>query len=400
MITRLIPYIFFKPRAASKFSSPSVEITQQQTKIFVGPKSIASHTRIFANVMVRSPMVLFEADAMNLEDPATRQRENSDCTSDQISEPQYPPNATSSISMSEVPGENEAQVSNALTQHSNIHTLALPMRPKEGSETGHALTALKKVLHCLAVGSSEHELNTYRLQLNAAHRANIAVPQRATAKYVKPVNRFAKESSTDFRASENEDEDDDLDPARPFKIAKIATYSLGEGSENMMQVALKEAKNYAAATDQAVTTSAVHSAGILGGESDERFRHKGQKLNPFPINGPREIFRAVSGSSVVEAKSSPAVSKVGGLDHPPRFEGKCDLCLQKHVLSLFMIADSATAASFARLSKKNRNVELNKNAMAEIPLPDLFWDQACCSTCVSYLAPPNANLLLASIRSP
>ena len=109
---------------------------EQQTKIFVGPKSIASHTRIFVNVMVRSLMVLFEADAMNLEDPATRQRENSDCTSDQISEPQYPPNATSSISMSEVPGENEAQVSNALTQHSNIHTLALPMRPKEGSETG------------------------------------------------------------------------------------------------------------------------------------------------------------------------------------------------------------------------------------------------------------------------
>tara|TARA_R110002060_G_scaffold47909_1_gene58924 strand:+ start:238 stop:648 length:411 start_codon:yes stop_codon:yes gene_type:complete len=122
---------------------------------------------------------------------------------------------------------------------------------------------------------------------------------------------------------------------------------------------------------------------------------------PFHVllSNPR-IFRAVSGSSVVEAKSSPAVSKVGGLDHPPRFEGKCDLCLQKHVLSLFMIADSATAASFARLSKKNRNVELNKNAMAEVPLPDLFWDQACCSTCVSYLAPPKAGVLLASIRSP
>ena len=387
-----------------------------------------------ANVMVPSPIVPFEADAMNLEGPATRQREKSESTIDQTSEPQYHPNATSSISMSEVHGENEAQVSNALAQHSNIHTLALPMRPKDVPETGHALAALKKVLHCLAVGCSEHELNTYRLQLNTAYRANIAIPQPATAKYVKPVKRirtidgtrsempqrqFAEESSTDFRASDNED--DDLDPARPFKIAKIATYSLGEGGENMMQVAVREAKNYAAATDQDVTASAVHSAGILGGEPDERFRHKGQKLDPFPINGPRVSQRTldarlsllsspveaqdlprpfVSGSSVVEAQYSSAVSKVGGFDHPPRFEGKCDLCLHKDVLSLFMIANSATTASFASPSKKNRNVEFNKNSMAEIPLPDLFWDQACCSTCVSHLAAPGANLLPASIRSP
>lgn len=129
--------------------------------------------------------------------------------------------------------------------------------------------------------------------------------------------QFAKESRTTFRASENEDEDDDLDPARPFKIAKIATYSLGEGSENMMQVALKEAKNYAAATDQAVTTSAVHSAGILGGESDERFRHKGHKLNPFPINGPRESQRTL------DSRLSFPCSPVEPQDLPRRFRILC-----------------------------------------------------------------------------
>lgn len=187
-----------------------------------------------------------------------------------------------------------------------------------------------------------------------------------------------------------------------------------------MKVTLRPAKNYTAAIDQDVTTSTAHSADVSGGILGEEFRHRRPESIPFSVNGPPEsratpeprlsfpyrpfkpqhLPHTISRSTVGEITSSSLVSTIAGLDHPPQFQGKCDLCLHEETLSLLMIADSTAAISLASPSRKSKNVEFNNNAMAEIRLSDLFWDHACCATCVSCLIAPNANLFPGNIRSP
>lgn len=110
----------------------------------------------------------FGPDTVNSERPVNRQRDAFDSMKEQAPEPQSYTKATSSVSISEAPGEIKSQVSNSRNKYSNVANMTLPMRPKEGQGTAAALILLEKVLQCLAVNSPEDELNTYRLQLNAA----------------------------------------------------------------------------------------------------------------------------------------------------------------------------------------------------------------------------------------
>ncbi|KAL2071982.1 hypothetical protein VTL71DRAFT_11325 [Oculimacula yallundae] len=94
----------------------------------------------------------------------------------------------------------------------------------------------------------------------------------------------------------------------------------------------------------------------------------------------------------------PRVPKLIKIQHPSgTFKGKCGLCHRTAILGLLMRA-SPDPFDLAKLS--DREACFTDNAMAMISINELFWPEAFCSFCSSYLTAPGADFLpLASLQS-